>query len=186
MKMNSKPSSSNAIHHRRSIRLPNFDYSQAGAYFVTICTKNRKCLFGEILNREMKLNDDGIFVSSCWVDIPKHFPHAKLDAYVIMPNHIHGIIVLDDNAVGANNYSPLPHRPKGTAKTIGSIIRGFKIGATKGLQQKLPDIKLWQRNYFEHVIRNDNDLNQIRQYVIDNPLNWAKDENYVCRSREKI
>ncbi len=177
--MSNKPSSIVGIHQRRSIRLPKYDYSQSGAYFVTICTQNRKCFFGQILNNEMQLNDDGMFVSKCWHEIPRHFPHATLDEFVIMPNHIHGIIILENKTVGANNHSPLHNWPKGTSKTIGSMIRGFKIGATKGLREKYPEMNLWQRNYYEHVIRNENDLNQTRQYVINNPLNWRTDDNYT-------
>jgi putative transposase len=176
--MNSKPLSAIGMRQRRSIRLPNYDYSQAGAYFVTICTQNRKCLFGQILNNQMQLNDTGMLATKCWREIPEHFPHAVLDEFIVMPNHVHGIMILKNMAVGANNYSPLHHRHTGTSKTIGSIIRGFKIGVTKGLREKFPGIQPWQRNYYEHVIRDENDLNQIRQYVISNPMNWEKDENY--------
>lgn len=150
-------------HHHHSIRLPNYDYSQSGAYFITICTQNREWLFGEIVDDKIRLNDAGFVIKKCWDEIPTHFPNVKLDECII---------------VGANDYSPLPQRPKGTSKTIGSIIRGFKIGATKWVRQNSLAFTIWQRNYFEHVIRNDNELNQIRQYVINNPLNWEKDENY--------
>ena len=91
-------------HHRRSIRLQGYDYSQRGAYFITLCTKNREHLFGEILNGEIQLNEFGKITQQCWLEIPNHFPHVQLDKYIIMPNHIHGIIVL----VGAKNFSPLP------------------------------------------------------------------------------
>jgi REP element-mobilizing transposase RayT len=96
------------IHHRRSIRLKGYDYSQAGAYFVTIVTYKRQFLFGEIVNGKIKLNDGGKIAEQCWNDIPKHFPNAIMDEFVIMPNHIHGIIILNDNGsiVGAKNFSP--------------------------------------------------------------------------------
>jgi len=95
------------IHHRRSIRLKGYDYSQTGAYFVTICTKNRECLFGEIVNGKIKLDDGGKIAEQCWIDIPKHFPNAIMDEFVIIPNHIHGIVWINSN-VGATCRSPVP------------------------------------------------------------------------------
>ena len=180
-------------HHRRSIRLQGYDYSQRGAYFITLCTKNREHLFGEILNGEIQLNEFGKITQQCWLEIPNHFPHVQLDKYIIMPNHIHGIIVL----VGAKNFSPLPIPTpppiptpqqnitpfRSPSKTIGSIIRGFKIGVTKGFKILNPyntDIYVvWQRNFYEHIIRNEVELNRIRQYIIDNPKKWKTDENYI-------
>jgi len=94
------------IHHRRSIRLRDYDYSQAGAYFITICAHNRECLFGEIADGAMRLNAAGEIAMQCWQEIPLHFPHSALDEWVIMPNHLHGIVVLTDT-VGAKNFSPL-------------------------------------------------------------------------------
>src|SRR5574344_842084 len=94
------------IHHRRSIRLRGYDYSQSGLYFITICTNNRECLFGHIASGEMHLNDAGKIANECWSNIPNHFPNARLHQYIIMPNHIHGIIELVETTVGANNYSP--------------------------------------------------------------------------------
>lgn len=96
--------------HRRSIRLNGYDYSQTGVYFITICTQNRECLFGEVVNGAMRLNGLGEIAQRCWNEIPAHFPHVKLDAFVVMPNHVHGVlwVVRDDRiAVGANNFSPL-------------------------------------------------------------------------------
>lgn len=170
-------------HHRRSIRLKGYDYSQAGAYFVTICTKNRQCLFGNVVNGEMIFNDAGQIARKCWLEIPDHYPNAILDEFVIMPNHIHGIIIIN---VGANNNSPLQNHSavqsspfQSPSKTIGSIIRGFKIGVTKWFRQNTDVYDVWQRNYYEHIIRNDDELNTIRQYIIDNPLKWQEDENYI-------
>jgi len=100
------------IHHRRSIRLQGYDYSSPGAYFVTMCTHNRECLFGEIANGKMRLNELGKIASQCWLAIPDHFPHARLGAFVIMPNHVHGIIWIVDNIVGAKNFSPLQYYPQ--------------------------------------------------------------------------
>ena len=181
-----------AVHHRRSIRLRGYDYSLAGAYFMTICTQSRTCLFGEIVNGEMVLNDAGRIAQKCWLDIPTHFPHAELDEFVVMPNHIHGIVVITGN-VGAKNFSPLHkyspqracapqracvpqgHRPSGTSKTIGSIVRGFKIGVTKWMRANTPVHDVWQRNYYEHIVRNNNELNRIHEYIAGNPARWESD-----------
>jgi len=112
-------------------------------YFITLCTQNRACLFGDIIKGKMVLNDAGIMVEKCWNEIPQHFANVILDEHAIMPNHFHGIIMIDCDIVGANvganNYSPLRERKMGTSKTIGSIIRGFKIGVTKWFRQKSPD-----------------------------------------------
>lgn len=160
------------IHRRRSIRLKDYDYSQAGAYFVTICTQNKECIFGDVIISEMQLNDLGNVAQQCWSEIPKHFPNAILDEFIAMPNHIHGIVIF---TVGAKNVSPLQH---GTSMTIGSIIRGFKIGVTKWARENGACHAPWQRNYYEHVIRDENDMNRIREYIANNPLNWEQDENY--------
>ena len=167
-------------HHRRSIRLQGYDYSQPGIYFITICTKNHECLFGEILNGEMRLNEFGKIAHQCWLEMPHHFPHIQLDEFVVMPDHIHGIIVLN-NIVGAKKFSPLQNITpfRSPSKTIGSIIRGFKIGVTKGFRQNTDIYVVWQRNYYEHIIRNEVELNRIRQYIIDNPKKWKTDENYI-------
>lgn len=168
-------------HHRRSIRLKGYDYTQAGAYFVTICTQHRTCLFGEMVNEQMQLNDAGRFVEQCWLDIPHHFPHVELEAFVVMPNHVHGIIVITD-PVGAKNFSPLPNDGTSTptlflstSRTIGSIVRGFKIGVTKWFRMNMDISTVWQRNYYEHIIRNESTLHRIRDYIVNNPLQWAVD-----------
>ncbi len=180
------------FHHRKSIRLKGYDYSQEGLYFVTIVTKERKHLFGEIKNGEMILNDAGIIAKKYWLEIPEHFPNTQLHSFIVMPNHIHGIIeiigeiknsVETNSIVGAKNFSPLREttKPKfhSPSKTIGSIIRGFKIGITKWFQQHYPNEfsvgeSVWQRNYWEHIIRNDEDYKRIIQYIIDNPIKWKQ------------
>lgn len=163
------------VHQRRSIRLKGYDYSKGGAYFVTICTYERECLFGEVVDGEMQVNDMGKVVLRCWNDIPAHFPHVALDEYVVMPNHVHGILFMRDcPTVGAKNFSPLPH---GTTKTIGSVLRGFKIGVTKELRQHCDIYSVWQRNYYERVIRDDRELAATREYIANNPAQWATDDN---------
>ncbi len=163
-------------HNRRSIRLNGYDYARAGAYFVTICTHRRECLFGDVVNGEMRLNNARRAARQCWNGIPDYFPNVRLDEWVIMPNHVHGIIFI---IVGANNHSPLPtnatSRPRGTSKTIGSIVRGFKIGVSKWMRKHTSVHNVWQRGYYEHIIRTDESLNRIREYIINNPLQWALD-----------
>lgn len=161
-------------HHRRSIRLNGYDYSRAGAYFVTVCTKGRACLFGDIVHGLMVLNEAGRVVDECWKDIPSHFPQVELDEFVVMPNHIHGIVRIMD-AVGAKHLSPLPSRRPGTSHTLGSVIRGFKIGVTKWMRANTDVHDVWQRNYHEHIIRDEASLNRIREYMANNPASWADD-----------
>jgi len=169
------------IHHRRSIRLQGYDYSAAGIYFVTICTRDKLCLFGDVVGDEMVLNDAGSIVERCWRDIPVHFSDAVLNEFIVMPNHVHGIVVLNatnllpnvgaNHSVRANDYSPLPrNHPKGTSRTIGSIIRGFKIGVTKRI-----GYSLWQRNYYERIIRDDEERSRVVEYIINNPRKWKED-----------
>ena len=172
-------------HHRRSIRLKGYDYAQPGAYFVTICTQNRACLCGEIVDGAMVLSEAGRMVQTVWEEMPTHYAGMAIDTFVVMPNHIHGIIVL----VGA---APCGRPPLGQARgpaptiTIGislpDVVRQFKTMATKrymdGVKQqgwsRFPD-HLWQRNYYEHIIRNEESLHDIRQYIADNPAQWESD-----------
>ena len=170
------------IRHRKSIRLKGYDYSQAGKYFITICVQDRECLFGEIVDGKMMLNDAGRIANECWLNIPEHFPHAVLHQHVVMPNHIHGIIELfpaNMVVVGANNYSPLrtpqPLPPRSPSKTIGSIVRGYKIGVAKWFRIHSDIDKLWQRNYWEHIIRDDQSFQRISKYIINNPKKWKDD-----------
>ncbi len=179
-------------YHRRSIRLKNYDYSQAGAYFVTICTQDRECLFGDIVDGEMRLNDAGIMVRDAWHKIPKHFLHADIDEFVVMPSHFHGIIVIVGAPLGGAHSSGIPidnvetgagTRPAPTLG-LGCVVGEFKSITTHqyidGVRQKdWPPFhgKLWQRNYYEHVVRNEKEMDRIRQYIIDNPTNWTEDED---------
>jgi len=168
------------IHHRRSIRLKEYDYSQAGGYYVTIVTQNRVCLFGDVVDGKMALNDWGRIAQQCWLEIPQHYPSVSLDEFIIMPNHTHGIIMINDgnqHIVGVQNFEPQRNQYQHIIpRSIGSIIRGFKIGVTKWFRKNTDVYNVWQRNYWEHVIRNDNDLNQIREYIINNPLKWELDD----------
>jgi len=160
------------IHHRRSIRLKHYDYRQAGLYFITLCTQNRQCLFGHITHQKMILNTAGNSAQQCWQNIPLHYPQVRLHEYIIMPNHIHGII---ETTVGAENFPPLP-RP------LGQIIRGYKIGVTKWFQKnKNHPIgqSIWQRNYWEHIIRDAGEQKHITDYIINNPTKWEQDKLFI-------
>ena len=160
-------------HHRRSIRLRGYDYSQSGAYYITTCTHNRRCLFGKIADGEMRLNDVGQLVQRVWDGLPEHYPHVELDAFVMMPNHVHGIVVLTGTGL----------KPTPTAATrpmrqgLPEIIRAFKTFSARRINdfRHTPGTPVWQRNYYEHIIRNEDALNRIRQYIADNPDNWAED-----------
>jgi len=255
------------IHHRRSIRLKGYDYSQAGLYYITICCQDRASLFGEIKNGEMILNDTGKIVEKCWLEISDHFPNTVLHEHVIMPNHVHGIIEL----VGANKHSPYivnqyptdmadqhptdmadqyptdmadqhptdmadqrstdiaDQHPtdmanqhstdmanqhsidmanqhstdnggngakragdgakdfsplRSPSKTIGSVVRGFKIGVTKWMRQNTDVYDVWQRNYYEHIIRNEKSYQRISEYIINNPAKWLDDTFYKKWSKK--
>jgi len=173
------------IHHRRSIRLKNYDYSRPGAYFVTVCTHNRESLFGHIHENAMILNEAGGMVERWWRELPNKYPMIDTDAYSVMPNHLHGIIAIVGAALrgrpdGSNpNKGGQPHR---VAPTLGDMINWFKtmttndyIHGVKQCQWRPFPGKLWQRNYYEHVIRDERDLIAIREYVINNPAGWEKD-----------
>ena len=159
-------------HHRRSIRLKDYDYSQQGAYFVTICVHERRCLFGTIDHGEMQLNASGTMVANAWLDLNNRFPTVKTDVCVVMPNHIHGIIWIGQ-----------PQR-----SSLGHVIGAFKSITTDqyidGVRKRgwTPfSGRVWQRNYYEHIIRNDRVLHAIRNYMEANPSRWADDpENPVC------
>lgn len=183
-------------HHRRSIRLSGYDYSQAGLYFITICTQKRACLFGEIKDGVMELNEIGEIAHTEWNRTPEIRNNVELGDFVIMPNHIHGIIRLLGSNVSpmppcrGESHSPnhldvprLPimgvcHTPIPTTQnqpTIGSIIRGYKSSVAKQIGLLGFPGKLWHRNYYEHIIRNEKSLIKITEYIINNPLNWDDD-----------
>ncbi|MFN3614580.1 MAG: transposase [Rubrimonas sp.] len=210
-------------HHRRSIRLKGYDYSQPGAYFVTICTQDRACLFGEVVDGVMQLSGPGRMVETVWHELPHFYPGVDIDGFVVMPNHIHGIVVLvgaalrgrpaprgrphSGQARAVDSGQPRGHdlgQPQGVAPTgpIGQP-RGHHLGQPRGVAptMSLPDVvrrfktltsrryadgvhqwgwmpfpgRLWQRNYYEHIIRSEESLNRIRQYILDNPMRWSFD-----------
>ena len=170
------------IHHRRSIRLKGYDYSQAGAYFVTICVHDRECLFGEIVDGEMRLNDFGRIVSAEWIRSGELRSEIEIGEYVVMPNHFHGIVIITDivgNGDVCRGDRPVaPTRPGPQPKSIGAMMAGFKSIVTKRINilRDTPGLPVWQRNYHEHVIRNDADYNRIAEYVAYNPQRWIEDK----------
>jgi putative transposase len=165
--------------HRRSVRLQGFDYSREGAYFVTVCAQNRACLFGDVDQEEMRLNDAGRLVRAVLNGLPDHYPHVALDAWVIMPNHVHGIVLL----VGAG-FKPAPTATADTTRHgLSEIVRAFKTFSARQINaiHGTPGTSVWQRNYYEHIIRDDASLNRIRQYIMENPPRWSEDpENPAC------
>ncbi|MCL4535111.1 MAG: transposase [Bacteroidetes bacterium] len=199
--------------HRQTIRLQGYDYSQAGAYFVTICIQNRaSLLFGDIVDGSGVLpSQAGAMVAQAWSDLPLRFPWIRLDAFVVMPNHIHGVIFIERQdrarAIGkgerdlhsssayASGPSDGKHRsnqagdctawPRGTSEgSLGRIIQAFKSLTTReyiiGVRdRRWPPFlgKLWQRNYYEHIVRGEDELDRIRHYIDDNPLKWQIDQD---------
>jgi putative transposase len=163
-------------HHRRSIRLRGYDYSQAGAYFITICTHERIRLFGDIMNGEMRLNDAGRVVQMIWDELPNHYSGVETDAFVVMPNHIHGIILITET-VGAIHESPLQSPRERRQMLLPKIIGRFKMNTAKRINEMrhTPGAPLWQRNYYEHIIRDEESLNRIREYIANNPTQWELD-----------
>lgn len=167
---------------QKQICLKKYDYSDAGWYFVTICSKDMECLFGNIINNHMKLNEFGKIVKQYWIEIQKHFNNVELDDYVIMPNHIHGIIVIRNTKPFVGAGFPRP--------SLGQIIGYFKYQTTKQINilkgsgnptpTKQRIIKqIFQRLYYDHVIRNETDLFRARQYIRNNPMNWEEDRNNI-------
>jgi len=169
------------VHHRRSIRLQGYDYSQAGAYFMTICAQNRECLFGEIMDGNMWLNDTGRMVAESWEWLAIQYDHVKLDEWVIMPNHMHGIIVITDICADGSRRGGSRTAPTGKRKPIGRLVGAFKTVSTKHSNEmhQTPGVKLWQRNYWEHIVRDELELNRIREYIVNNPLQWEMDKLFV-------
>ena len=179
------------IHHRRSIRLRGYDYAQVGAYFVTVCTQDRECLFGEVVGGEMQLNDVGHLIETLWEEMPDHYAGVQVDAFMVMPNHIHGIIILtkkmDTVGAGPRACPDSQGQPRGVAPTAKSmslpdVVHRFKSLTTARYRHGVRNHgwpafrgRLWQRNYYEQVIRDDDDLNTIQEYIVNNPARWDED-----------
>ncbi len=191
-----------AVHHRRSIRLQDYDYTKEGAYYITICTSDKRLLFGTVNHESVLLNRIGQIAEQCWLKIPDHSTNVTIDYYIVMPNHFHGILFItepptDSNvllpltSVGAqpveypdfNGAAPCADKvrvPCVIPRSLGSIVRSYKSAVSR-LAHGLPEFKttpIWQRNYYEHVIRDEDDLYMKRNYIQNNPLQWELDEFY--------
>ncbi|MCX6361141.1 MAG: transposase [Armatimonadetes bacterium] len=186
-------------HRRRSIRLSDYDYTQAGAYFVTICAQDRACLFGDVVNGHMEPTEAGACAETTWRCLPEHYPHVTLDAFTVMPNHVHCIIMpraglkpaptVVDQAIGSGHDEGngvvgarfKPARPAGEPPRHGlpEIVRAFKTYSSRSINQQMnsPGTPVWQRNYYEHIIRDEDSLNRIREYIMDNPIRWQFDHD---------
>ena len=182
-------------HHRRSIRLKDFDYSQPGAYFITICTYNRECLLGDVVNSDVLHSVVGQVAVAEWVRSAQIRREIVLDEFIVMPNHIHGVVMLSPpdagatnpvpSAVGATGRSPLPKGP--SPKSIGAFVAGYKSSVTKRINEirNTPGAPVWQRNYYEHVIRNEDELNRKREYIRNNPSKWESDSENPLNLKTK-
>jgi putative transposase len=167
------------IHHRRSIRLKGYDYTQNGMYFLTICTYQRECLFGEIINDAMIANQFGVIVHEEWIKSFQIRTETAIDEFIVMPNHLHGIVMIHGNdKKGDQPVAPTMGVKK---RSIGSFVAGFKSATTKkiNIKRKTPGNPVWQRNYHEHIIRNDISLQKLREYIINNPQTWKEDKLFM-------
>lgn len=163
------------VHHRRSIRLRGYDYARPGAYFVTVCTHAKGHLFGDVEEGQMKPNAFAETVRLSWTDLPRHYPNIRLDSFVVMPNHVHGIIEM----VGAGLYGRVC-KPAPT-HALSEIVRGFKTFSARSINgmRGTPGRPVWQRNYYEHIIRDAKELAVIREYIATNPVRWDTDPENV-------
>jgi putative transposase len=184
-----------AGNRRRSIRLQDWDYSHEGVYFITICTQNRENLFGEIADGMMNLNASGEMVDKAWDELPERFPFMDLDADIVMPNHFHAIVIINRRGEscirphdarpdqGDHKDRPYGSRPQGTAEgSVGRLVQAFKSVTTQQYIRGVRDCgwppfseKLWQRNYYEHIVRDEEEWQRIHDYIAANPINWALD-----------
>jgi putative transposase len=159
-------------HHRRSVRLRGYDYTQAGAYYVTICIHRRECLLGSVINGAMQLSEYGHVAQLCWQTIPEHFMHVNLDAFVVMPNHVHGILHIAESSSSEN---PAPERfAQPVSGSLATIIRSYKAAVTKSVNalRDMSGASFWQRSYYDQIIRDRSSLLKIREYIAYNPLRW--------------
>jgi len=165
------------LKNRTSNRLKNYDYSSQGYYFVTMCTHNQVCLFGEIKNNVMVLNEYGKIVQAAWEDLSNHYTDVQLDEFIVMPNHVHGIIWLIDLKTNVDVGAGLKPAPTWRFG-LSEIVRGFKTFSSRriNVSRKTPGIIVWQRSFYDHIIRDEIKLNKIREYIMNNPAQWAMDD----------
>ena len=187
---------------RKYTRLKNYNYAANGYYFVTICTHEKQCFFGDVVNGKMQLSAVGRIAHQYWSEIPQHSKHTYLDRFIIMPNHLHGIIIIDnpnnrDRFIPNNNVpsrvvpwndptvddewdvSQTMSQLSPKSGTLSVIIRSYKSSVTRWCRKNGDDIFHWQSRFYEHIIRDEKSLNNIRRYIVDNPAKWTEDRNYV-------
>jgi REP element-mobilizing transposase RayT len=168
-----------SCHSRKTTRLPGYDYSQPGYYFVTICTHRRRCCLGEVVEGVMRLSELGEVVQDAWKDLPQHYTYVNLDEFVIMPNHVHGIVQIMeiDQITGRGGFLNPPLQQR---HDLSEIIRGFKTWSARNANRltNTPGAHVWQRSFYDHIIRDEDDLNAIRNYIRYNPLKWETDSEY--------
>jgi len=164
-----------------STRLPNWDYSWPGWYFVTICTEERECFFRDVINGKMKLSEIGEIVKEEWLKTPKIRKNVKLDEWIIMPNHLHGVIIINNpTAVETPRRgvsTDVRINKKWKPNSLGSIINQIKSICTRRIRLTIYREFAWQSRFYDHIVRDEKDLNRIRKYIIENPCNWEKDRN---------
>lgn len=166
-------------HNRRSIRLPGHQYSDNGAYYITIRTFGRSHSLGRIEGTSISRSAEGIIADERWRAIPGHHPGVSIDAWVVMPDHVHGILIIDreEPASPIEPDAVSDDSPRGPAAgSVGAIVGSFKAGVTRriNLLRSTPDATFWQRNYYEHVVRSEADLERIRRYIAENPARWGR------------
>ncbi len=168
--MNTKPFEKSCP-ERHQIRLTGYDYTRQGACFVTICTQDKHCLFGNIVDSTMKLNPFGEIAESVWKGIPLHYPEVNNEVFIVMPNHVHGIILVHDPGREVSNSAPAKKHP------LSEVVRAFKTYSSRKINElrKSPGTPVWQRSYYEHVIRDESDYHQIGEYILYNPAKWEMD-----------
>ena len=177
-------------HHRRSIRLNGYDYKQTGAYFITICTRERASFFGAISGGEMHCTNAGRIANTAWQELPSRFPSLRLDTFIVMPNHVHGIVVVGAQFIApelkaSQDFGKIKPGAINRAPTLGVIIRAYKAVSTQLIRRcGAPDFA-WQRNYYEHIVWDEKSLNHIREYILANPARWDLDrENPAATTPE--
>jgi REP element-mobilizing transposase RayT len=173
--INNNNKNNSNLYQRHSLRIKNYNYSLPGAYFVTICTYRKENIFGYITDGKIELNVLGKITVREWLKTFQIRKNIQLDEYVVMPNHFHGIIILAENK-GVLQYAPT-NKFRSPSQSIGSVVRGFKSAVTRGIKRLDYSLlySVWQRNYYEHIIRNERELNRIREYIQNNPLRWQYD-----------
>jgi REP element-mobilizing transposase RayT len=169
---------------RQHLRLPGFDYRANYAYFVTLCVRDRLCVFGNVVDKQMALSRRGMVARDCWLDIPSHHPHVTLDGFIVMPNHVHGLLLFEGDApvvaTPASPLSPVKSRSRPTGPTrgsLGAVMGSYKSAVTRTINRLRPGTAtgLWQHNFYEHIVRDDFGLDRVREYMQLNPERWAQD-----------